>query len=1054
MPDILENRRVPYFGDFVLFCEIGRGGMGVVYNAQQTRLDRPVALKVLHSCSATGRNAMQRLRIEAEAAARLDHPNIVPIYEFGELGGQPYLAMQLVEGESLADYITRHGANLPEREAARLLAKIAWAVHHAHQRGVLHRDLKPGNILLDENGEPRLIDFGLAKCLEQESSLTQTGSLIGTPAYASPEQVSGQGKSVTTASDIYSLGAILYALLTGHPPFAGKSTAAIVEQAKTTSPRSPRQLRPQLGRDLEVICQKSLEKESSRRYGSALALAEELERFLDGKPITARPIGTLERLAFWAKRNPNQAALWSAGVLLVVLVLAGTVMWRDSRIRESEARNHIQRQELLDDIQRIRLTEHVPGWSTQAWNKAIAAAKIPTALKSGEMRDRAAALLSGLDARPIPPFTNFGASSVAFDLQGNRLLMGGVGDGAKLWDSITAKLQTATGTNLGPVAFLADGTGTQLLYDAKQHSLLLSCVVDSRTETEWKIPATVEDIPIRREAPKLTLLSRDGSRCVAVLRTEDNHERVLVLTTTGTHALGNPRSTVTAVAISADGSLVAVGESSGRVSVWSAYNATHVTEFMASRNEITSLALQQSARVTGVGKSEQNAVMLLAAGDSGGLTTIYELPTQTPIAHCRGGHYQVFTLAFSPDGMTLASGGRGAVKLWDFSTGRLLLDLPYGGSGELITGVDFAPDGKHLAISSQGGNKHPLHVSVWELEYGRGIQTLRGLSGQIAKICISADGKRFAAFSHNWEAGVWDLATGRLLRIFETPKGESADNAALALDGNGTRVAVAAQSATTVWNVQTGSELANWDLPPGLVNMMGFRDAEHLLLFRVETEDAITAPFSENDPARHPRVCRIRNLLSSDWKTPLAEIRDFSAGVPNAHVPLDAHCFVVEGTSTPTQPRSYRIKCFDGLTGKELWASPRPHDHQLQCVLLDPAGRVAAFRYYKSLSNTVVDTTTGLGWKELDMDPSALHLEPWLYAVNNFTGDGSARGISVFDGHRSTPLVTLGMETATLGPVTFDLAGTQLAWGNPDGTVTVCDLKRIHDRLSEAGLEW
>ncbi len=275
MADKLESRRVPYFSDFVLFNEIGRGGMGVVYNAQQTKLDRAVALKILHSNFATAEAGYQRLRIEAEAAARLEHPNIVPVFEVGEHEGHPYLAMQLVEGESLAERIAQTGPNFKEKDAAALMEKIARAVYHAHQHGVLHRDLKPGNILIDEIGEPHLIDFGLAKCVEQDVGITQTGAFLGTPAYASPEQAAGNNRLITTASDIYSLGAILYALLTGQPPFVGDSTTATIEKVKSGALLRPRFIRPTISINLETICLKCLEKEPARRYASALELAED-----------------------------------------------------------------------------------------------------------------------------------------------------------------------------------------------------------------------------------------------------------------------------------------------------------------------------------------------------------------------------------------------------------------------------------------------------------------------------------------------------------------------------------------------------------------------------------------------------------------------------------------------------------------------------------------------------------------------------------------------------------------------------------------------------------
>lgn len=1047
MPDKLTSRRIPYFGDFVLFDEIGRGGMGVVYNAQQTKLDRPVALKVLHSGMAAGSAGMQRLRIEAEAVAKLDHPNIVPIYEFGEHEGHPYLAMQLIKGESLAEYITRKGMSLNERDAARLLAKIARAVHHAHQRGVLHRDLKPGNILLDESSEPHLIDFGLAKCLEQDSGMTQTGAFMGTPAYASPEQAAGQNKSITTATDIYSLGAIFYTLLAGQPPFAGESAAAIIEQVKNNPPRSLRSVRPQLHRDMEVICQKCLEKSPEQRYESALTLAEDLERFLDGSPIAARPVRTLERFGMWVKRHPVHAGLWTTGSLLVLVTLTGLLYWRDSRGREIEARNHIQRQQLLDEIQRARLTERSPGWVARAWPQAVQAALIPTAVKSDEVRNQAAALLAGLDARRGQYFTNFGAASVRFDQQGTRLLMGGMGDGAKLWDSPTAKLHTASGTNGGAVAFLENGSAVQLLLDVEPASLVLADVVTSQVVSTWNLPELMTADVRRKEALRHEVLTPDGSTCILVLANQAGGETIVALTATEVRTMANSAG-VTAVAVSADGSLVAIAESTGRVCVWQTRDGKRMAEFQAGRNEICSLALHQTVRLPESSRTGTNGVWLVAVGDSGGVITLWDLRTQTVSTYCHGSEHRVFAIAFSPDGMTMASGGRGPVKVWDVATGRHLLTL---NTGDFITGLDFSPDGLRLAVSSQGQPGYPANVSIWELEFDRGIQTLRGLSGQISKIAFSSDGRWLAALSHNWEIGLWDLPNHRLLRVFETPKGDFADNAALAFSTDGQRLAFSASKSARIWDVTSGSLMNVWPLPPGLVDRFGVFDDEHLLLFRVETADATLPPDSRAPRENHPRVCRIRDLLQAEALKPVGEILDFNWHIFRAQPVNDRRSFVAEGIRDQGGRREILFKCFDGFTGKELWGIPSSRNGQSNLLVPDATGKLVALRPDQSPNAMLIEAASGAGRKRLEFSPLAFSVTPPLYAVGEL---GRSLGITLLDGNIASPLVTLGIDQSAPAIVCFDRTGAQLAWGNADGTITVCQLKKIHDRLKSADLAW
>jgi serine/threonine protein kinase/Tfp pilus assembly protein PilF len=322
------TRMLADFGDYELLEEIGRGGQGVVYRAHQKSLNRTVALKVIGLGPWTTQAHLKRFRREAEAAASLEHPCIVPIYEVGEHDGQCYFSMKFIEGGQL-DEVVGH-TTISIRHAAELIAKVARAVHYAHEHGILHRDIKPGNILLDAKGEPHLTDFGLARLVETESTITRTLDVLGTPSYMAPEQAAGEHTKVNKATDIYGLGAVLYQLLTGHPPFAGGTSYQTIRLLLDTEARQPRLWNRKIDRDLSTICLKCLEKDSKRRYSSGLALAEDLEHWLKHEPILAKRSGVFTRGRKWLRRKPAIAALIAASAALAAAI--GWNIWESELI--------------------------------------------------------------------------------------------------------------------------------------------------------------------------------------------------------------------------------------------------------------------------------------------------------------------------------------------------------------------------------------------------------------------------------------------------------------------------------------------------------------------------------------------------------------------------------------------------------------------------------------------------------------------------------------------------------------------------------------------------
>jgi predicted Ser/Thr protein kinase len=322
------------FGTYELLEKIGQGGMGVVYRARQINLDRIVAVKLLPFSQFTSEEALQRFQAEASAAAGLQHPNIVGIHDVGEHEGQHYFSMDFIEGRTLAEVVREKP--LPPKQAAGYLKTIAEAVHYAHEQGILHRDLKPSNVLMDARDRPCVTDFGLARRFEGESQVTVTGQVIGSPSFIPPEQALGKQGKVSRQSDVYALGAMLYHLLTGRPPFQGETITETLHQVLHREPVAPRALNRSIPRDLETICLKCLEKEPSRRYPTAQELADDLARLLGNKAIQARPVGAAEKAWKWCRRQPALAAMGLGLLLMLVLGLSG-VLWLLHRTQQNAA---------------------------------------------------------------------------------------------------------------------------------------------------------------------------------------------------------------------------------------------------------------------------------------------------------------------------------------------------------------------------------------------------------------------------------------------------------------------------------------------------------------------------------------------------------------------------------------------------------------------------------------------------------------------------------------------------------------------------------------------
>lgn len=808
-------------GDYELIAEIARGGMGVVYKARQKCLGRIVALKMILTGQLASASAVQRFRNEAENAASLDHPNIVPIYEVATHDGQPYFSMKLIEGGHLGQHL--HQFTHDPKAAARLIAVVARAVHYAHQRGILHRDLKPANILLDAEGQPHVTDFGLAKRVAANVGQTQTGAIVGTPSYMSPEQARAE-KALTTSTDVYALGAILYKLLAGRPPFKAETALETLAQVVGDEPVPPRRLCAATPRDLETICLKCLRKEPVQRYASAETLAEDLEHFLADEPIQARAARAWERSWRWCRRKPlavGMAAVSIVAVLASVGVLVG--LWYNARLTDANTQLESTNRQLEDASGQLQVALATVKAEKAKARRYLYLAEMSLAEQARKEKQIGRMVQHLRRLVPESPeeedLRNWEwyhlwrqyhgeesrlhghqgtVSAIAFS-PGERLLAsGGIDMTVRLWDTFTGKqLHVLTGHTgrVNGVAFSPDGK--RLTSGSADKSVMIwDTATGRKLHSLQGHNASVKAIAFSRDGRQLYSGSED--MMVRTWDVESGESKIIKLAAKDRVADG--------MAFSSTGDRMA----------WST-NAIKARKQMSSievfdRQEGSVLCCIEERRISaGPVLSSDGTFLACAKGEDPSNRAdsprilLWDARGGPARLSLTGHRDTIASIAFSPDSKQLASASEDqTIKIWDVSTGKEIATLH---EEQTALCLSFSADGQRLASGSEDGT-----VKLWALP-GRGARALSP-KGPTLHVAFSPDGQRLVG--SGGAAVIWDVKSGNEL---QRPRGLSGN---CRVEWSPESRYLAAGSRGQVWDVKKGMDTDIFEYLQNNVTGYGF----------------------------------------------------------------------------------------------------------------------------------------------------------------------------------------------------------------------------------------
>jgi WD40 repeat protein len=1037
---------------YAILGELGRGGMGVVYRAQQLRLNRLVALKMILAGAHAGAEERSRFLAEAEAVAHLQHPNIVQIHEIGDSGGLPYFSLEYVDGSALDR--TLDGTPWPPEAAATLIETLAGAMHAAHRKGIVHRDLKPGNVLIAADGTPKITDFGLAKRLDSDKGQTRTGAVMGSPSYMAPEQAGGKTKEIGPLADVYALGAILYELLTGRPPFRAATPLETVVQVVSAEPVPPGRLQPGLPRDLETICQKCLEKDPRKRYDDAEALARDLTHFRAGEPIEARPIGPIGRTAKWVKRHPDQAGLLLVLALVIVvgLVLTGSQYQRAVRQKDRAERQRQRAEDQKARAERFLAAANTARAQAEAATKAVTAAKAKT---DTQLYATSIALAS--------------QDWLAGDVTHAQHVLAQCPPKLRAWEwdylnGLGRAGQMTLRTYAGPVWRAAFAAGGRHIVGASAAPFIR--IWDAQRGFPLG-QRGAEGAPLAIGADGRLVASSLGSS-VRIQGLETGSGPRILSAGAGVQFLGGIAGVG---AFRPDGKHFAVGGTDQAIHIWDLADGKEVRTlrghvspppclaYRPDGRRLASAVASLSKMLTGDDSAEIQAEICLWDPEAGALVRRWPVPAGgihrlafspdgkrvvsagmdgtvrlwdaeegRELAVLRGHNGFVYAVAFSPDGTLVASGAWDrTVRVWDVAGARELAALR--GHDMMVVDVAFSPDGRRLLSSALDGT-----VRVWDVapsgskpalepgDLSQEYRTLRGHTGATSAVAFSPDGTTLLSGGWDGLVNVWDAASGRLVRTF---RGHKAPISSVEVSSDGTRVLSASggllgtrPGEAKLWDLETGRELATFHA-----------GSAPIVMARLGPDGARVATATGGFYWNGPNVLKIWDAASG---------RELAA-TAGRHPTLLALAFTPDSRNVASVGLEPGIRFWDVATGKPAGPALEPGAVFRALAYSRDGSLLAAARMDGSV--VVWDAATRRPAWTLPGHSAGTYAIGFSPDRRRLASAGSDAAVKIWDLENGQELLSLRQHDHEVYAVTFDHTGRTLVSCGYDGTIKLRSVK-------------